>query len=114
MKKVILLTDFYFPHNNANGLCIGRIGNGLLKMGYEVHVIAYSDSSSSLEDCIDGIYVHRVKPAFFYKMRSYYFKHSSHFVGKMVWFLHYWIEGSESSFLLIGILLSILWLHGDI
>lgn len=86
MKKVILLTDFYFPHNNANGLCIGRIGNGLLKMGYEVHVIAYSDSSSSLEDCIDGIYVHRVKPAFFYKMRSYFFEHSSQFVGKMVWF----------------------------
>ena len=86
MKKVILLTDYYFPHNNANGLCIGRIGKGLLNLGYEVHVIAYSDSSSLLEECIDGIYVHRVKPAFFYKMRSYYFRHSSKIKGKIVWF----------------------------
>lgn len=85
MEKVILLTDFYFPRNNANGLCIGRIGYGLKKMNVEVHVVSYQDQGASNEDIIDGIFIHRVKPAFFYTLRSFYYAHSTEFVGRFVW-----------------------------
>ena len=87
MKKVILLTDYYFPKNNANGLCIGRIGKALKTLGYEVHVIAYKDGRMSEEDVIDGIYVHRVRPAYFYRMREFYYQNSNTLVGKLVWLL---------------------------
>lgn len=84
-KKVILLTDFYLPNNNANGLCIHRIGKAMQKQGYEVHVIAYLEDGLRVEEEIEGIQVHRVKPMFFYKMRAYYYKHGDSWKGKICW-----------------------------
>lgn len=84
-KKVLLLTDFYMPNNNANGLCMHRIGKAMQKLGYEVHVIAYLEKGLLEEEILDGIYVHRVWPLFFYRMREYYYKHTSSWKGKFCW-----------------------------
>lgn len=84
-KKVILLTDFYLPNNNANGLCIHRIGKAMQKQGYEVHVVAYLEDGLQVEEEIEDIQVHRVRPMSFYKMRSYYYKHGDNWKGKLCW-----------------------------
>lgn len=86
-KSVILLTDYYFPNNSANGLCVSRIGKAMLEMGYDVHVIAYKGIGDSKEECIDNINVHRVKPMFFFAMREYYYKHTNTLSGKICWTL---------------------------
>lgn len=86
-KKVILLTDYYLPHNNANGLCIHRLGIAMQKMGYEVHVVAYLQKNLKEEEIMDGIYVHRVRPQFFYYMREYYYKNPNRISGKLCWTL---------------------------
>lgn len=84
-KKVIMLTDYYLPNNNANGLCIHRIGKAMQKQGYEVHVVSYLEKNLEEEAVIDGVYVHRVKPQFFYYMRDFYYKNPNTIAGKLCW-----------------------------
>lgn len=86
-KRVILLTDYYLPNNNANGLCMHRIGKAMQREGYEVHIVCYLEKNLKAEDMIEGMYVHRVRPQYFFAMRDYYYKHSDSISGKLCWML---------------------------
>lgn len=84
-KKVILLTDYYLPNNNANGLCIYRLGMAMVRMGYEVHTVAYLEKGLKKEEIVSGIFIHRIRPQFFYRMRNYYYKYADLWRGKICW-----------------------------
>jgi hypothetical protein len=68
MKKIIMLTDFFYPKPLANGICIYRIGQALINLDYQVHVICFKRLGELDEEIIDNIYIHRVNPRFFYTL----------------------------------------------
>jgi len=71
MKKILLMTDYYYPYPSANGICINELARGLKKIGYEVHVLSYKRQMDNTLDVHEGVYVHHVKPRFFFKLKEF-------------------------------------------
>jgi hypothetical protein len=65
------MTDFYLPKPLANGICIHQIALTLKEMGYEIHISSFKMDRQLEEENYEGIYIHRVKPRLFFKLRSY-------------------------------------------
>lgn len=71
MAKILIITDVYYPKPLANGICVHAIGVDLKNQGNEVHVMSFNVDGGPKNLKYDGVYIHRVKPRFFYKMRTY-------------------------------------------
>ena len=85
MHSYLFLTDMYYPKPNANGLCVEAVGKELSKMGNEVHIVCYKYKGEQTNELVDGIYVHRVRPNFFYILKRFYENNYDNRFGKSVW-----------------------------
>lgn len=70
-KTVLLITDEFIPHNNANGMCTYRYAKALIDGGYDVHVLSYRHPNEIEEETIEKISIHRCKPRLFYTVKFY-------------------------------------------
>jgi len=61
----------YFPKPQANGICVHQISLALKNIGYDVHIICFKKDGDLSEDEFEGVYVHRVKPRFVYRLTEY-------------------------------------------
>lgn len=91
-EKVLLLTDHFIPFNNANGICMYRYAKAFLKKGYEVHVLCFQHKGEALEETLEGLCLHRIRPRIFYRMTDYSSRHAgtrkSRFVYKAAIAMH--------------------------
>lgn len=61
MKKILVITNKYFPDYLTNSICIRNIVEELSKKNVEIHILAITgDLSSSKLDIIKNIYIHRI------------------------------------------------------
>lgn len=70
MKKILLLTDFYSPNPSANGICIQKIAENLVKKGNKIFVIAYGTGGDAKHELINGVELYRVRAPYFYQVRE--------------------------------------------
>lgn len=84
MKKILFLTDLYFPEPSPVGICTHEIMKDFVKKGYQVHCVCYRIGNQPEDEEFEGIYVHRVKPRWFFQLRSYGEKNITEFKGKIV------------------------------
>lgn len=61
MSRILFLTDRYFPHPYANGICVHAVAESLVKAGQEVHVLAFEIPGDPLPKEKDGISIFGVK-----------------------------------------------------
>lgn len=85
MKSIAILTDIYFPHPMAGGICAHQLAKGLEKLGYKVHVICLRRKGEPSEECYEGLYVHRIKMPLVYKIRDFSEGIKNHFFSKLVY-----------------------------
>lgn len=70
MKKILLLTDFYYPNPSANGICIEKIADSLMKKGHKVYIVAFGIGKEKKHETIKGAEIYRVKAPLFYQARE--------------------------------------------
>lgn len=92
--KILLMTDMYYPYFNANGLCIDKIRKELQKNGNEMHILCFKRANEKTSEMYEGVYIHRVRPRFFFWMLWYYEKHFDENFGKIV----YWLAFLQNKF----------------
>lgn len=70
INEIAILTDIYYPHPMAGGICAHQLAKALLKKGHTVHIICLRRKDEPSEETIDGIQVHRIKMPIVYKIRD--------------------------------------------
>lgn len=72
MKKILFLTRSYpDTRKSATILCTHRVLDCVRASGrYEVHALCLKYEDENEDEIVNGIYVHRVKPSFWYKFQS--------------------------------------------
>lgn len=71
MKRVLFLTDFYYPNATSIGVCVDRIVRELQKKECEVHVVCFGEENKIDVTQVDGIRVHFVKKRFWDRCSDY-------------------------------------------
>ena len=84
-KRVIILTDNYFPRAMAGGICAHKVAMGLKGIGYDVHVVCLRRKGETREDTYEGIYVHRINNPLVYKIRDWSSEIKSSILSKGVY-----------------------------
>ena len=69
-KKIVVLTDNYYPHPMAGGICAHQVAKGLLNQNYDVHVVCLNRGHEKKLDIFEGITVHRINNPIVYKLRD--------------------------------------------
>lgn len=85
MKSIAILTDIYFPHPMAGGICAHQLAKGLEKQGYSVHVICLRRKGEAREEFFEGLYIHRIKMPLVYRIRDFSERIRNRFFSKMVY-----------------------------
>lgn len=70
MKKILILTDFYYPNPSANGICMEKIADALMKKGHKVYIVAFGIGKANKHEVIKGAEVYRVKAPLFFQVRE--------------------------------------------
>ncbi|QQP69551.1 hypothetical protein JHE06_07970 [Carnobacterium sp. CS13] len=84
-KKILLMTDLYYPNPSANGICLHQVACSLLQKGYEVHVLCFQVGKNKKKDVFEGINIHRVKPRLFFRIRDKYEKNTESKKNKILY-----------------------------
>jgi len=61
--RFVFLLDSYYPNPLPNGICVHRVAQALLRLGCSVHVVAYGFPGQPPTEDIEGVSVHRIRPA---------------------------------------------------
>lgn len=69
--KILFVTDKYFPKPFANAVCAQDMIEHFIKIGYEVHVLAFQDGYTEKISNWKGAIVHTIKPD--YRLQLYYY-----------------------------------------
>lgn len=69
-KKIVILTDMYYPHPMAGGICAHQVAKGLQAAGYKVHVICFRRKKEKKEEEFNGIQVHRIRMPLVHRVRD--------------------------------------------
>ncbi len=85
MKKILILTDIYFPKPLANGICIHQLSLTLKSMGYDVHVQCFGLEKDLKYKNYEDIHIHYVKPRLFFRLRTYGEENIDKFTGKLIY-----------------------------
>lgn len=83
-KSIAILTDVYYPHPMAGGICAHQLAKGLRDRGYDVHIICYQRKGEKDEE-IEGIHIHRVKMPLVNTIRDYSERIQSQFLSMIVY-----------------------------
>ena len=60
MKQYIFLTNQYLPRPGATGMCVHSIASELVKRGYVVTTLCYSEDANFHEEQFDGVKVYKI------------------------------------------------------
>lgn len=71
MGKILILTSYYYPKPDANGVCTHEIAKSLVKSGHSVHVVGYRRIHENENEILDDIKISRVKIPFFKRVKEY-------------------------------------------
>lgn len=85
MKKILCITDFYYPKPLANGICLEQIVLELKKRNNEVHVLCLGESKNQEKINNDGIDVHFINKRLFHRLLEYGEKYIDTFKGKLAY-----------------------------
>lgn len=69
-KSIAILTDIYYPHPMAGGICAHQVAKGLMELGCNVHIVCLKRKGEPKEEIYQGINVHRIKMPLVYKIRD--------------------------------------------
>ncbi len=61
VKKILLMTDYYYPDPCANGVCLYEIAKELIDRGNEVHILSINNGIKEKEYEYDGVKVHSIR-----------------------------------------------------
>lgn len=84
-KKIIILTDNYYPRAMAGGICAHKVAVGLREIGYDVHVVCLRRKGETKEDVYEGVRVHRIKNPIVYKIRDFSSEIANPIISKIVY-----------------------------
>ena len=84
-RNILFMTNFYLPKLLANGACIHQLVLGLKEFDVNVHVVSFKMRMQIDGEVIDGINIHRVKPRFFYLLRTWGENRSGTILGGLVY-----------------------------
>ena len=68
--RFVFLLDSYYPQPLPNGICVHRVALALLRMGCDVHVIAYRFPGQTTAEEIEGVKVHRIRPGLHRRLKQ--------------------------------------------
>ena len=60
MKKIMIILGAYYPNPSANGICVGRIIDELLKQNHEVFCICNAQINVPMAEDLDNLHIRRV------------------------------------------------------
>lgn len=83
-KSIAILTDVYYPHPMAGGICAHQLAKGLRDRGYKVHIICYKRKGEK-DEVIDGIQIHRIKMPLVNIIRDCSERIQSQFLSKIIY-----------------------------
>ena len=83
MKKILFIVDMYYPRPRAVGVCVHNVALELIKLGYQVHVIAYKQGNAKQEEIFEDVFIHHIPMRLDMKMQDYGEKHIDTLVGKV-------------------------------
>lgn len=62
MKKILFVTDRYYPEPYANGICVHSVARSFVQAGHEAHILAFDIPGKQLPDEKDGVKVFGIVP----------------------------------------------------
>lgn len=68
LSKILIILGMYQPRPSANGICIEKIANELIKRKHSVDCISNAEQNSSKIENINGINIYRIKPRLTYRI----------------------------------------------
>lgn len=83
MKKILFITEMYYPKPQASGICVHEIAKDFVNKGYEVHCLCYKFKGLSDHEVIENVLIYRVKPTFNLRLSIYGEENSGRFLGKL-------------------------------
>lgn len=61
MKKLLILTDYYYPKMTSIGACVDSISKEFVARNYEIHILSYGDENQINTLTYNGIVIHNLK-----------------------------------------------------
>lgn len=71
MKKILVITDKYYPRPYANALCAQELIRAFQKRGFEIDIIAFQDSGIEMPRVYEGSDIYPVQPD--WRLKLFYY-----------------------------------------
>ena len=62
MKRILFITDRYYPDPYANGICVHYVARSFVEAGHNAHILAYDIPGRQLPEKKDGVRVFGIRP----------------------------------------------------
>ncbi|KPB05739.1 hypothetical protein [Bacillus sp. CHD6a] len=85
MKKILIITDLYYPKASANGVIVRQVALALKKNGYEVHIVSYKNINELSMETIDDIRIFRTQPRLFFMLRQFGEENIDRKIGRLAY-----------------------------
>lgn len=86
-KRVLFLTDMFYPNYSANGLCIEKLAREFISKGYKVYVVCFNQNKEKTYEKYKNINIYRSSPRLFFKLRFIYERNMGSALFNYLWIL---------------------------